>query len=200
MHYPRTISRAAGFLAVAAVAAGLSACAKPKGKQPVSPLLNRTVQDINGKNVNLAKYQGKVLLIVNTASLCGNTPQYAGLEEIYKKYRSRGFEILAFPANNFGQQEPGTNGEIQQFCTQKYDVTFPLFSKISVKRPDQAPLYQFLTGKDTDPRFAGDITWNFEKFLVSRKGEVAARFAPKHKPTEPDVIAAIETALAEKAG
>lgn len=188
-------ARVIGLVAVTALAAGIPVHARTA---PAGPLLNRTVKDINGKEVNLGKYQGKVLLIVNTASLCGNTPQYAGLEELYKKYHSRGFEVLAFPANNFGSQEPGTNGEIRAFCTQKYDVTFPLFGKISVKGPDKAPLYQFLTGKDTDPRFAGDITWNFEKFLVNRQGEVVARFEPKHKPTEPDVIAAIETELTKK--
>lgn len=195
MNSLQMLARAAGFLAVAALSTGLSGHAKSR---PASPLLNRTVKDISGKDVNLGKYQGKVLLIVNTASLCGNTPQYAGLEDLYKKYRARGFEVLAFPADNFGHQEPGSNGEIRQFCTEKYNVTFPLFSKISVKGTDQAPLYQFLTGKDTDPRFAGDITWNFEKFLVNRQGQVIARFAPKHKPTEPDVVAAIETALNTK--
>jgi len=194
MNSPSLVARAAGLLAVALFATGAA-----HAKQTASPLLNRTVKTIDGKNVNLSKYQGRVLLIVNTASLCGNTPQYAGLEEIYKKYRARGFEVLAFPANNFGSQEPGTNGEIQAFCTEKYDVTFPLFSKISVKGADQAPLYRFLTSDKTNPRFAGDITWNFEKFLVNRKGEVVARYAPKHQPTEPDVIAAIETELSKKA-
>jgi glutathione peroxidase len=197
MHTHWIPGRAAGTLFLAAIALAVATPAMAAKAAP-SPLLNRTVKDINGKNVNLSKYQGKVLLIVNTASLCGNTPQYAGLEQIYKKYHAKGFTILAFPANNFGSQEPGTNGEIQTFCTSKYNVTFPLFSKISVKGDDKAPLYQFLTNTKTNPRFAGDIEWNFAKFLVNRKGQVVNRFAPGHKPTEPDVIAAIETELAKK--
>jgi glutathione peroxidase len=197
MHTHWIPGRAAGTLFFAAITLALAAPAMAAKAAP-SPLLNRTVKDINGKNVNLSKYEGKVLLIVNTASLCGNTPQYAGLEQIYKKYHAKGFTILAFPANNFGSQEPGTNGEIQTFCTSHYNVTFPLFSKISVKGADKAPLYQFLTDTRTNPHFAGDIEWNFAKFLVNRKGQVVNRFAPGHKPTEPDVIAAIETELAKK--
>jgi glutathione peroxidase len=193
-----TGARIACALAVAALAVGLAANAKPGKAKPVSPLLNRTVKNIDGKNVSLDKFQGRVLLIVNTASLCGNTPQYAGLEQIYKKYHDKGFDILAFPANNFGSQEPGTDGAIKEFCTGKYDVTFPLFSKISVKGADQAPLYRFLTDKQTNPRFGGDIEWNFAKFLVNRNGEVVNRFPAGHKPTEPDVIAAIEAELARK--
>ncbi len=128
-------------------------------------VLSYTVQDINGKDVPLSHYKRKVLLIVNTASLCGNTPQYASLEKLYEKYKGQGLRILAFPANDFGQQEPGSNTEIHQFCTAKYNTTFDLFSKISVKAPNQAPLYTFLTSKDTDPQFGGDIEWNFAKFL-----------------------------------
>ena len=195
---PHIFPRAAGFLAMAAVAAGLSAAAKPARTKAVSPLLNRTVKSIDGKAVNLAKYQGKVIMFVNTASLCGNTPQYAGLEQIYKKCHARGFEILAFPANNFGAQEPGTNSDIKAFCTGEYDVTFPLFSKVSVKGADQDPLYRFLTDKKTNPAYGGEIEWNFAKFLVNRDGEVVNRFPASHKPTEPDVIAAIETELAKK--
>ena len=153
-----------------------AAPAKPTG------VLSYTVQDIDGKSVPLSRYAGKVLLIVNTASLCGNTPQYASLEQLYETYKGRGLRILAFPANDFGSQEPGTNGEIHQFCTGKYKTTFDLFSKISVKAPHQAPLYTFLTSKDTDPQFGGDIEWNFAKFLIDRNGKVVAPLPCRPRP------------------
>ena len=165
-------------------------------KKPAS-ILDLKVEDIDGKPVELAKYRGEVLLIVNTASQCGYTPQYKDLESAYEKYKSKGFAVLAFPANEFGHQEPGSNADIKQFCSSKYSVTFPLFSKIVVKGEGIHPLYQFLTSKDTDPKFAGDIPWNFSKFLVNRKGEVIARFAPGDKPESPKVAKAIEAALAE---
>ena len=180
-------------LATLLPSAAEAAPAKPKG------VLSYTVQNIDGKSVPLSRYKGKVLLIVNTASLCGNTPQYASLEKLNEKYKASGLRILAFPANDFGQQEPGTNGEIHQFCTAKYNVTFDLFSKISVKAPNQAPLYTFLTGKETDPQFGGDIEWNFAKFLVGRNGQVVARFPAGHDPLSPDVIAALETELKKPA-
>ena len=135
--------------------------AKPTAAKGV---LSYTVPDIAGKPVPLSHYTGKVVMIVNTASLCGNTPQYKSLEALYEKYQSRGLRILAFPANDFAQQEPGSNAEIRQFCTQKYQTSFDLFSKLSVKAPNQAPLYTFLTSKQTDPQFGGDIEWNFAKF------------------------------------
>ena len=158
-------------------------------------VLSYTVPDMAGKPVPLSRYAGKVLLIVNTASLCGNTPQYKSLEALYEKYRSRGLRVLAFPANDFGRQEPGSNAEIHQFCTSKYQTSFDLFSKLSVKAPHQAPLYTFLTSKDTDPQFGGDIGWNFAKFLVDRHGKVAARFPAGHDPLSSDVAAAVETEL-----
>ncbi len=154
-----------------------------------------TMKDIDGNQQKLKDYKGKVVMIVNTASKCGNTPQYEGLEAIYKKYKDKGFVILGFPANNFMGQEPGTDKEIKEFCTLKYDVTFPMFSKISVKGDDQDPFYTFLTSKATNPGFDGDITWNFEKFLTDRDGKVIARFTPKTKPEDPTVIKAIEDAL-----
>ena len=157
--------------------------------------LHYTVKDIEGKNVPLSRYHGDVVMIVNTASLCGNTPQYASLEKLYQTYKGQGLRILAFPANNFGQQEPGANGEIKQFCTLKYHTTFDLFSKVSVKGPDQAPLYKFLTDKTTDPQFGGDIEWNFAKFLVGRDGQVVARYPAGHDPLSADVIAAVEQQL-----
>ena len=166
-------------------------------KKPAS-VLDFQVRDIDGKPVDLSRYKGEVLLIVNTASQCGYTPQYEGLESIYKKYKSRGFAVLAFPANEFGQQEPGTDSEIKSFCSSKYNVTFPLFAKIVVKGEGIHPLYQFLTDPETNPRFAGAIPWNFTKFLVNRKGEVIARFEPQEKPSSEKVISTIEKALAEK--
>ena len=161
-------------------------------------VLDFKVRDIDGKNVKLKKFKGSVLLVVNVASQCGYTPQYEGMQATYSKYKDKGFEILAFPANNFGGQEPGTATEIKEFCESKYKVTFPLFAKISVKGDDQAPLYKFLTSKETNPDFAGDITWNFNKFLVDRKGKVVARFTSKDKPDGEAVTAAIEKYLASK--
>lgn len=158
-------------------------------------VLSYTVPDIAGKPVPLSKYGGKVLMIVNTASLCGNTPQYKSLEALYEKYRNRGLRILAFPANDFGSQEPGSNAEIHRFCTGTYKTSFDLFSKLSVKAPNQAPLYAFLTSKQTNPKFGGDIEWNFAKFLVGRSGKVANRFPAGHDPLSPDVIAAVESEL-----
>ena len=135
--------------------------------------------------MDLASYKGKVLLIVNTASQCGLTPQYKDLEAMYEKYKDQGFEILAFPANEFGKQEPGTNEEIKEFCSTKYKVSFPLFSKIVVKGKGIDPLFEFLTSDATNPKFAGEIKWNFNKFLVNRKGEVIARFEPKRDRSGP---------------
>jgi len=137
-------------------------------------------------------------MLVNTASKCGYTPQYEGLEKIYEKYKDKGFVILGFPANNFGAQEPGTESEIKEFCTLKYHVSFPMFSKISVKGDDQHPLYGFLTGKDSDPEFGGDITWNFNKFLVDKSGKVVARFSSKDTPESEAVTEAIEKYIAAK--
>lgn len=153
------------------------------------------MKDIDGNNVKLDAYKGKVVMIVNTASKCGNTPQYEGLEALYTKYKDKGFVILGFPANNFMGQEPGTEKEIKEFCTLKYGVTFPMFSKISVKGADQHPFYTFLTSKESDPGFDGDITWNFEKFLTDKSGKVIARFTPKTKPDDPKIVEAIENAL-----
>ncbi len=176
----------------------LAVQADEPAKSEPAPALNFKVQDIDGKTVDLAKtYQGKVLMVVNTASKCGLTPQYEGLEAVYEKYKDKGFEILAFPANEFGKQEPGTDSEIKSFCTSNYHVTFPVHSKIVVKGKGIHPFYEYLTSSKTDPKFSGDISWNFAKFLINRKGEVIARFDPKVKPDSPEVIKAIEAALAE---
>jgi glutathione peroxidase len=173
------------------------ASAADSDKKPGS-VLDFHVADIDGKPVDLSAYQGKVLLFVNTASQCGLTPQYKELESIYEKYKGQGFEILAFPANEFGAQEPGSNEEIKQFCSSRYKVSFPLFSKIVVKGKGIHPLYEFLTSESTNPKFAGEIPWNFTKFLVNRKGEVIARFQPREKPSATAVTGAIEKALGEK--
>lgn len=149
----------------------------------LSNIYTFTLNSIDGKPAPLADYKGKVVLVVNVASQCGYTPQYSALESIFEKYKDRGFVILGFPANNFGAQEPGTNEEIKTFCTRKYNVTFPIYAKISVKGPDQAPLYSYLT-KDTAPGIRGDIKWNFTKFLVDRRGSVVKRFAPRTPPAK----------------
>jgi glutathione peroxidase len=169
----------------------------PTASAKVKSILDFKMKDIDGKEVALKKYKGDVLLIVNTASKCGYTPQYEGLQAIYTKYKDQGFEVLGFPANNFGGQEPGTESDIKEFCESKYKVTFPMFAKISVKGEDQHPMYKFLTAKETNAQFAGDITWNFNKFLVNRKGEVVARFSSKDTPQSEAVTAAIEKYLKE---
>ena len=161
-------------------------------------VLNFKMKNIDGKDVKLKKYKGDVFLIVNTASQCGYTKQYAGLQAIYDKYKAQGFTVLGFPANNFGGQEPGTEKEIKEFCESKYKVTFPMFAKISVKGDDQHTLYKFLTAKESNPNFAGDISWNFNKFLINRKGEVVARFSSKDEPESATITQAIEKYLKEK--
>jgi glutathione peroxidase len=160
-----------------------------------SSVLDFTLNSLDGKPAPLAEYRGKVVLIVNVASRCGYTPQYTGLEKIYEKYKDRGFVILGFPANNFGGQEPGTNEEIKTFCSSKYQVTFPMYSKVSVKGADATPLYQFLTDKKGNPATGGEIEWNFTKFLVDRNGKVISRFEPAIEPESPGVTGAIEKAL-----
>jgi len=159
-----------------------------------SGLYSFTLNSIDGKSAPLADYKGKVVLIVNVASQCGYTPQYSALEAIYEKYKDRGFVIVGFPANNFGAQEPGTNAEIKTFCSRKYNVTFPMYAKISVKGADQAPLYSYLT-KETGTGIAGEIKWNFTKFLVDRNGNVVQRFEPAVTPDSTDVTTAIEKQL-----
>lgn len=152
-----------------------------------------TVKDIDGDSVNLADYNGKVLLIVNVASYCGYTKQYSGLEELYKKYKNKGFEILAFPCNQFGEQEPGTNEEIKNFCSSKFDVTFRLFDKIDVNGENKSSLYTILT--DNEVTGKADIKWNFEKFLIDKNGNAVARYSSKVEPTSEELISAIEKEL-----
>ncbi|MDH4187325.1 MAG: redoxin domain-containing protein [Nitrospira sp.] len=154
-----------------------------------------TLNDIDGKPVSLSQFRGKVLLLVNTASFCGNTPQYADLEKMYEQYREKGFEILAFPANNFGKQEPGTDAEIKTFCYTKYSLSFPLFSKISVKGNDTHPLYRYLTEQSP---FPGEVEWNFQKYLVDRSGAVVARYPHRTKPLAPEIVQDLERLLAAR--
>lgn len=153
------------------------------------------MKNIDGNDVSLEQFKGNVVLVVNVASKCGLTPQYEGLQKIYTKYMDRGFVILGFPANNFKEQEPGTDAEIKSFCKVNYGVSFPMFSRISVLGDDMHPLYRYLTGKDTNPEFSGDIRWNFDKFLFSKEGKVVARFHPKVKPESDEIIQAIEKEL-----
>jgi glutathione peroxidase len=159
-------------------------------------MLDYTMKRLDGQEENLKDYQGKVLLLVNVASECGLTPQYRGLQALYAQYKDQGFEVLGFPANNFGQQEPGTDQQIAQFCERNYGVTFPMFSKISVKGADKHPLYGELTSMAAP--IGGEVEWNFQKYLVNRQGEVVARFAPPTTPSDPALVGKIEELLAEK--
>lgn len=158
-----------------------------------TPIQEIPFKTMDGKEASLKDYSGKVVLVVNVASKCGLTKQYAALEALYKKYSDHGFVILGFPCNDFNGQEPGTNEQIQTFCRTNFDVTFPLFDKISVKGENQAPLYTALTGPSA--KFPGDVKWNFGKFLIGKDGEVIARFEPKTTPDDPAVVTAVETAL-----
>ncbi len=179
---------------VAGIQARLQAAAMHSA---VAPVLSFTMPSLAGRKVHLRQYQGKVILMVNTASKCGFTPQYAGLEALYKRFKSKGFVILGFPSNDFGHQEPGTDKQISTFCTAHYGVTFPMFSKIDVKGPQQCPLYHYLTGRKTDPRFAGVVKWNFEKFLISRSGKIVARFRSPVTPESAILVNAVKTQLAQ---
>jgi glutathione peroxidase len=162
----------------------------------VKSFYNFTMTDIDGHKVRLSKFKGKVVLVVNVASFCGNTPQYKALEALYEGHKDQGFVILGFPANNFGAQEPGSDPSIKEFCTSKYNVTFPMFSKISVKGQDEHELYQWLISNSDRPK--DDIEWNFAKFVIGRDGKVFKRIKPQVKPDETEVTSAIDAALAAK--
>jgi glutathione peroxidase len=179
-------------LAMLCLTLGLAASALAA---PPKSVYDFTLKSIDGQPTPLSEYKGKVLLLVNVASRCGFTPQYTALESIYEKYKDRGLVIVGIPANNFMGQEPGSNEEIKTFCTKKYNVSFPMMSKLSVKGGDKTPLYQFLTDKSDDPKYGGEIQWNFTKFLFDRNGNPVARFEPAVKPDSPEVTAAIESAL-----
>lgn len=157
-----------------------------------------TMKDIQGNNVDLSAYKGKVVLLVNVASRCGLTPQYKDLEALYTDYQSQGLVVLGFPANNFLSQEPGSNEEIEQFCQKNYGVSFPMFSKISVKGNDQHPLYQFITSKEKNGVTDSEVEWNFQKYLFDQDGHLVTFFAPNKKVTEPEVIQQIKALLPGK--
>ncbi len=197
------------LLTLSAALAMVAACSQPSPPAPASsPVavgsdapspLDFTVKDIDGNEVPLERYRGKVVMIVNVASKCGLTPQYEGLHKLHEQYADQGLVVLGFPANNFNFQEPGTNDQIKAFCTSKYGVQFDMFAKVSVKGDDQCELYGFLTREETNPGAAGEIKWNFTKFLIDRDGKVIARFEPRTKPGDEKVIAAIEAALRQPA-
>jgi glutathione peroxidase len=171
--------------------AGVSV-AKPAAKRSVHQF---QVKDIDGKPVKLSTFRGKVMLFVNTASQCGYTSQYAGLQRLYKKYGKKGLVVLGFPANDFGQQEPGTNKQIKAFCSSKYHVTFPMFSKIVVTGKKKHPLYRFLTSKKLNGAWGGSVSWNFNKFLVNQKGQLVAHFGSGNEPEGKAIVSAIKKLL-----
>jgi glutathione peroxidase len=154
-----------------------------------------SAKDIDGNPRSLSEFRGKALLVVNVASRCGLTPHYAGLQALHAELQDRGFEVLGFPCNQFGAQEPGTEADIKQFCSTKYDVQFPMFSKIDVNGGDRHPLYTWLTSASTAPDGPGDIQWNFAKFVIDKHGNVVARFSPKTEPGDPELRKAVEKAL-----
>ncbi|MEG8947631.1 glutathione peroxidase [Rosettibacter firmus] len=162
-------------------------------KKMKNSIYDIVVKDIDGKEVSLSEFKGKVLLIVNVASKCGFTPQYEGLQKIYEKYRDKGFEILAFPCNDFGNQEPGTNEEIKEFCSTNYNVTFKLFDKIKILGNDKSELYKRLTNSDNVEK--GEVKWNFEKFLIDKEGNIISRFRSKVDPESKELTNEIEKLL-----
>jgi glutathione peroxidase len=173
------------------ISIGLSLCvlampgnAGEKGAKKVAAALNFRMAGLDGKEVDLAKFQGSVVLIVNVASECGYTPQYKSLQALYAKHAKKGLVIIGVPCNQFGEQEPGSNQEIAEFCEKNYGVTFPMLAKVNVNGKDACPLFKYLTSKDTNPKFAGNIGWNFEKFLIARSGEVVGRFPSKVDPED----------------
>jgi len=166
-------------------------------RSPMSTLHEFTVRTIDGTTKSLGDFKGDAALVVNVASECGLTPQYAALEQIFRKYNPQGLQVLGFPCNQFGGQEPGDEAQIRSFCTSRYEVTFPMFAKVDVNDQNRAPVFAWLTDQATGPEASGDIRWNFGKFLVNRKGQLVARFSPKTEPTSPEVTEAIERALAE---
>lgn len=161
-------------------------------------VLGHSVKAIDGNDVELSKYEGKVILIVNVASKCGYTPQYTGLQDLHEKYKDKGLVVLGVPCNQFGSQEPGSNKEIQEFCSSKYKVTFDMLDKVDVNGAKASPLFKQLTDIDAKPKGKGDVKWNFEKFLVNRNGELVGRFPSSTKPESAELVSAIETALAQK--
>jgi glutathione peroxidase len=190
------VAAAALLLSVGSAIAADEPAAATGDKVPAA--LNFKVEDIAGKEVDLSKYQGKVLLIVNTASNCGYTPQYEALEKLHEKYAGQGLAIVGFPCNQFLQQEPGTNAEIAEFCKSNYNVQFDMMGKVDVNGKNASEFYKFLTAEATNPKFAGPIKWNFTKFVIGRNGEVVARYEPSMEPDAPQVVKRLETELGKK--
>ena len=188
------VGRVLRFMIPAVCVAG-SLHAEQKEAKMTGSIHEFEVRQIDGTPTKLAAFKGQVMLIVNVASRCGFTGQYAGLEKLYETYKEKGLVVLGFPANDFLFQEPGSNAEISQFCSLKYHVTFPMFEKIVVTGKDQHPLYKYLTEKETNPEFSGRITWNFNKFLIGRDGKILARFGSRVTPEDKDLVAAVEKAL-----
>lgn len=191
-HHPASLALAAAGLLLLACATGAGRPAPRESAMQRSTVHDFSVRTSDGHERSLAEFRGRVLLIVNTASRCGFTPQYEGLQALYDTYHARGFEVLAFPSNDFMGQEPGTDAEIARFCSTRFHTTFPLFSKLSVRGKRMAPLYRWLTRDSEAP---GDIPWNFTKFLVDGDGHVVARFGPSTEPRSPQVVAALEKLL-----
>lgn len=191
-----SIAFAALFVMCQAVSAEDQAAEKPAAAPPTA--LSFKVQSLDGKEVDLSQYQGKVVLVVNVASKCGLTPQYKALEALYEKYKGQGLMVLGFPCNQFHGQEPGTAADIRTFCSSKYNVTFPLMAKVEVNGAGACDLYKHLKALDAKPKGSGEITWNFEKFVIGRNGQVVARFQPRTTPDAAEVIAVIESELAKK--
>ena len=170
---------------------------KPKEPKMASPL-DYKLKDINDKEVDLAQYKGKVVLLVNVASECGYTPQYKGLQELHEAYKDQGVVVIGIPANEFGRQEPGSNADILKFCQNSYKVTFPMMAKVVVKGTGKTPLYEYLTGKDSNPDFAGEVGWNFEKFLIGKSGKVVGRYKSSVEPMSETIVGAIKKELEAK--
>lgn len=179
---------------VGALCMVFNAKAEEVKKETLAPIYNIKVKTIEGKETTLKQYKGKALLLVNTASKCGYTYQYEGLQTVYEKFSEKGLVVLGFPSNNFGRQEPGTDKEIATFCTQKFAVTFPMFAKLEAKGKNIHPLYKYLTDAKNS-KFGGKISWNFNKFLISKDGKIINRFKPKDKPESNTVTKAIEDAI-----
>lgn len=183
------------MVAALVVVTSLTAAAADKEQ---ARALNFKMKSIDGKDVDLSKYKGKVVLMVNVASECGLTPQYADLQKLHDEYAGKGLAILGFPCNQFGGQEPGSEKEISAFCTENYGVKFDMFSKVEVNGENACDLYKYLTSLKTEPKGPGNVSWNFEKFLIDREGNVVARFSPRTKPTSEEVVQQIESELSEK--
>ena len=187
------------FVAVVALVAAVTPLmAADKKEDKKMSALDFKMTGLDGKEVDLSKYKGKVVLFVNVASKCGYTKQYTGLQALYEKYEKEGLVIIGVPANDFGSQEPGTDEDIAKFCSSKYSVTFPMLSKVSVKGKEITPLYKYLTGKETNEKFEGEVKWNFEKFLINKKGETVGRYKSSVAPDAEELTKAVKAALDEK--